>query len=472
MKVSRFQFTLGIALAFAALAFSLAVDAQAQTVNVLVDFNLTNGGGASSVVQGTDGNFYGTTNIGGKHDGTLFRVTPDGTLTTVYSFCSQAKCVDGASPFQSPILGNDGNLYGVVLSGGSDTAYPTGSGIIYKMTPGNYSVLYTFCETMPCLDGAAPTGIVQAADGNFYGTAAIGGAFNEGTFFKLTPAGKLTVLYSFCSLANCVDGSGPSSAPIQARDGNFYGTAGGGSNGHGVVYQITSTGSYQVIYNFCSISSCTDGSQPNGLVQDASGNLYGTTTEGGFGYGAIFKINSGNHYFVLHHFDETDASPFAGLIFANDGNLYGVSEGDLSGGAVFDITAAGVYTEFYVFSDCDLQGCYPVGPPFQGTNGIFYGTTGNGGSGGYGTVFSFSNGLSPLVQTVPVVGKVGSSVLILGNNLTGSSSVTFNGVEAKFTVESDTYIKATVPAGATTGTVSVVTPTGTLNSNPRFVVTK
>jgi uncharacterized protein (TIGR03437 family) len=100
-------------------------------------------------------------------------------------------------------------------------------------------------------------------------------------------------------------------------------------------------------------------------------------------------------------------------------------------------------------------------------------TTNDGGlKNGHGTVFKLSNRLSPLVKTVPVRGSVGASVIILGNNLTGSTSVTFNGVEAEFTVESGSYIKATVPAGATTGTVSVVTPTGTLNSNPQFVVTK
>jgi uncharacterized protein (TIGR03437 family) len=91
---------------------------------------------------------------------------------------------------------------------------------------------------------------------------------------------------------------------------------------------------------------------------------------------------------------------------------------------------------------------------------------------GYGTIFTLSNGLSPLVETVPVAGPVGQTVLILGNRLTGTTSVTFNGAEAAFTVESDTYIKARVPAGATTGTVSVVTPSGTLKSNPQFVVSK
>jgi uncharacterized protein (TIGR03437 family) len=134
------------------------------------------------------------------------------------------------------------------------------------------------------------------------------------------------------------------------------------------------------------------------------------------------------------------------------------------------MTPAGSYTTLYSFGS---QGYDPYsGPLVQGTNGEIYGTTLYSEVGDGGTIFSLDNGLSPLVETAPVAGPVGKSVLILGNGLTGSTSVTFNGVEAAFTVESDTYIKATVPTGATTGTVSVVTPSGTLNSNPQFVVTK
>ncbi len=118
------------------------------------------------------------------------------------------------------------------------------------------------------------------------------------------------------------------------------------------------------------------------------------------------------------------------------------------------------------------DGALPVGPLFQGTDGSLYGTTPYGPNNTNGSVFKFSNSLTPLVQTAPGIGKVGQHVLILGNDLTGTTSVTFNGVPAEFKVEKNTFIRATVPAGATTGTVSVVTPSGTLNSNPQFVVTK
>jgi hypothetical protein len=148
-------------------------------------------------------------------------------------------------------------------------------------------------------------------------------------------------------------------------------------------------------------------------------------------------------------------------------------------GAIYEVTAAGAFKPLYRFCQCDAGGFTPLDSLFQGTDGNFYGTTAYGGIGpdtsedwGYGTVFQFSNNLSPLAKTVPGAGPAGTTVIILGNGLTGSTSVTFNGVEAAFTVESDTYIKTTVPAGATTGTVSVVSPSGTLKSNPQFVVSK
>jgi hypothetical protein len=144
----------------------------------------------------------------------------------------------------------------------------------------------------------------------------------------------------------------------------------------------------------------------------------------------------------------------------------------------FEITPQGKYTRLYQFNECSITGYVPHGLLSEGTNGLLYGTTAYGGSGteggcgGDGVIYSLGNGLSPLVQTVPTMGRVGTQIIILGYGLTGSTSVKFNGVEAEFTVESDTYIKATIPTGATTGTVSVVTPSGTLNSNPQFVVTK
>jgi uncharacterized repeat protein (TIGR03803 family) len=485
MKSSKSLLALGLALACAAITLSLAVRAQAQTITYLADFNGANGSGPGPVIQATDGNFYGTTLYGGADSkGNVFRVTPSGKISTIYSFCSQSNCADGQYPRTAPVLGSDGNLYGVTSSGGKN------SGIIYKMTlGGKITILYTFCTTSSCTDGDEPTGIIQASDGNFYGTTTLGGEFESGTIFKISPAGKFTLLHTFCSLANCADGGIPVYPPIQGNDGNLYGAANAGGTaegGGGVVYVITLEGSLKVLKNFCYPFSdtCDSGAYPSRLVQDAHGNLFGTTATGGsYNTGTVFEITAADRFIALHRFNYSggvDAS--SGLILANDGNLCGValnndnfasafSDYEAGGyGIIFEITPAGAFTTLTSFTD------YPYGPLFQGTDGSLYGTTQGGGEGndgyGYGTVFKLSNGLSPLVETVPVAGPVGQSVIILGNGLTGSTSVTFNGVAAAFTVESDTYIKATVPKGATTGVVSVVTPSGTLKSNPQFVVAK
>lgn len=472
--ISMKESLLTLTLAFAAITFSLAVRAQAQTVTFLAQFNGENGNGPfGSVIQATDGNFYGTTAAGGAHDkGQVFRMTPSGKISTIYSFCSQSNCVDGALPSTAPILGSDGNLYGAVAYGGSDSApnAQPGSGAIYKLTlGGQIEILYTFCSSgLPCVDGQSPNRITQASDGTFYGTTPVGGTLNEGTIFRITPGGQFKLLHTFCSQANCGDGQSPRFPPIQGRDGNFYGTAGG------VFYELTSSGTYEVLHTFCIEGACASGSGPTTVVQGAKGNFYGTTVFGGIeNNGTVFEITSTNQYHVLHRFNRTDGNgALFGLTAANDGNLYGVllDGGSNIGGTAFEVTPAGRYTTLYSFDA--KQGSTPIGPLFQGTDGSFYGTTEFGSNSLFGSVFRLSNGLSPYVEPVPARGNVGERILILGNGLSGTSSVTFNDVAAKFKVQKDTLITAWVPAGATTGTVSVVTPGGTLKSNPQFVVTK
>jgi uncharacterized repeat protein (TIGR03803 family) len=480
--------TLASALACVAITLSLAVCAQAQTVTTLASFSGVNGSSPfGSVVQATDGNFYGTTNQAGASStslGTVFRVTPSGKLTDLYNFCSKLHCSDGSVPYTAPVLGNDGNLYGVTSAGGSDAGSESGSGTVYKMTVGGkITTLYTFCRATPCTDGQNPFGIIQASDGNFYGTTSAGGKFNAGTIFSIGSTGTIKSLYSFCARAKCADGSVPVHPPIQGSDGNFYGTTtqGGPSEG-GVVYELTAAGGYKVLHSFCSDASCNDGVVPTTLVQDAKGNLFGTT-QGGTGFdffGTVFEITVANQYKSLHTFDYIGADP-TGMTLGNDGNFYGTAQGNGTagvGGIIFEITPAGVFTQLHTYGTCIGSGYFPLSPLFLSTDGLFYGTTHDGGNGtnfgcgGFGTIYSLSNGLSPLVETVPVAGGVGQTILILGNNLTGTSSVKFNGKSAAFHVVSDSEITATVPAGATTGTVSVVAPSGTLDSNPQFVVTK
>jgi uncharacterized repeat protein (TIGR03803 family) len=473
MKNSKALLTLGLALACAAFTFSLAVRARAQTVTFIADFNGTNGYQPfGTLTQATDGNFYGTTTNGGGHGyGNVYRITPSGEVTSIYNFCLRSVCNDGTTPESAPVLGSDGNLYGTT------TGFAYGYGTVYKMTlSGKLTTLYTFCSLAQCADGSFPNGLIQAGDGNFYGTTIDGGNFNEGTIFKITPAGQFTSLYSFCALANCADGDRPVSSPIVGSDGNLYGATWQYPTG-GVLYRFTLAGDYKVLYSFCrGIVICSDGSEPPAIVQDANGNFFGTTQYGGGSgnYGTVFELTAKQQFINLHTFDKTDgAYPDEALTLANDGNFYGITAegGPANAGTIFEITAAGGFRTLYTFAP--PYGYNPAGSLLQGTDGNLYGTTPGGpGYDPLGTVFKFSNGLGPSVRTAPGAGKVGKPVLILGNGLTGSTSVTFNGVAAAFTVESDTYIKATVPTGASTGIVSVATPSGTLNSNPQFVVTR
>jgi len=478
MKVSKSLLALGFALACAAITFSLTVRAQAQTITYLAPQNIIAARSPSLFVQATDGNFYSSGDSVDRPNGYIYRMTPAGAITIVYRFCSHTHCSDGDQPL-SPVLGSDGNLYGVTAAGGNSTA----SGTVYKLTlGGELTTLHSFCPTSGCADGQYPEGVVLASDGNLYGTTQFGGVNADGragTIFSISPGGKFKLLYTFCSQANCADGWQPSSPPIQGSDGNFYGVAqfgGTGTGALGVAYKLTPAGVYSVLYNFCSRTGCTDGAQPVSISQGPHGGLFGITSVGGGGFkscGTAFGIGPKNRYSVLHRFSDADGcSPYNALTLANDGNFYDVSGTFSGGGFIFQITPEGAFTPLYDFSCC--QGGYdPAGMLLQGTDGGLYGATLYNPNGCCtGSIFRFSNGLSPLVETVPVAGPVGQSVIILGNNLTGSTSVTFNGVQAAFTVESDTYIKATVPKGATTGTVSVTTPSGMLNSNPDFLVTK
>jgi hypothetical protein len=238
---------------------------------------------------------------------------------------------------------------------------------------------------------------------------------------------------------------------------------------------LTTAGAYTVLYNFCSATDCLDGNQPQAVSLGPGGTLFGVTNLGGNrGGGTVFEINlTKNHFRTVHNFDAyvDGDNPFYALTLANDGNFYGVVGDAFAAGYIYEETPGAVYTSLYNFACCGI-GTNPFGPLLQGTNGDLYGELEYSGNDNSGAIFQFSNGFEPSVQPVPTAGEEGQTVIVLGYGLTGASSVTFNGVKAKFSVGSDTYIKATVPAGATTGVVSVVTPSGTLNSNPQFVVTK
>jgi uncharacterized repeat protein (TIGR03803 family) len=481
--------------AYAALILSAITAAclPAQTLTTLYTFSCTQTGcpdGGSPegpLVQATNGDLYGTTPIGGANGGgTVFKITPAGAFTTIYNFCSQTGCRDGEQPDAGLIQATNGDLYGTTALGGDSTYSYAGGGTVFKVTPsGALTTLYRFCSQPGCLDGASPVaGLVQASDGDFYGTT------TGDTVFKITPSGTLTTLYRFCSQSGCTDGEYPYGGLVQAANGDLYGTTnfgGTATTGCGVlvqgacgtIFKITPTGTLTTLHSFCVQSGCADGVGPAWpLIQAPDGNFYGTTVGLIFLLnlynppGSIFKMTPNGEVTTLH---ATPPGP-SGVMQATDGNLYGTVSGGGSGyGAIFKLTPGGTVTTLYGF--CSQGGCpdgaYPIAGLVQATNGDFYGTTTK--SNIYqlydsGTVFRLSAGLRPFVETLPAYGVVGAHIKILGTDLTGATSVTFNGIVAAFEVVSRTEIVAIVPAGASSGEVQVVTPGGTLSSNLPFRV--
>jgi uncharacterized repeat protein (TIGR03803 family) len=397
----------GAILLFCAAAVT-SVLAQDLFFQSLASFDGSNGAGPHALVQGTDGNFYGTTQGGGTNNsGTVFQLKPGGALTTLYNFCLQPNCADGANPMAGLVQGADGNFYGTTAYGGvNQNCEGETCGTVFVISPsGNLGTIYSFCSQRNCADGSAPfAGLVQGTDGDFYGTTLNGGSNNCmegcGTIFRISPWGGLTTLYRFPQAAN------PGTPLVQGTDGNFYGTAGGGVGGG--VFQITAGGMFAWLYGFCSPGPyCSDGSLPAaGLVQGTDGNFYGTTEFGGnqnsscglpgWGCGTVFQITPAGALTTLYRFCPgsicTDGSnPTSALMQATDGNFYGTTPygGGKGSGTVFQITSAGALTTLYSF--CSQTGCVDGAIPYanlvQARDTNFYGTTLGGGVGHDGTVF-------------------------------------------------------------------------------------
>ncbi len=467
------------------LCAGMAIASHAQTFTTILSFDGTNGSyPESTLIQGTDGNFYGTSAAGGKTQycrtcGTLFKITPAGVLTTLYNSCAQAGCTDGSGPDGGLVLAADGNFYGTTAGGGTFNG-----GTVFKITSdGTYTTLHSLTSA----EGIAPTAtLVEGTDGYFYGTAFGGGANNRGGIFKVAPTGTLTNIYSFCLDGNCGSGSSPMAGLAEGMDGNFYGTTPGYlTTNPGTVFTISPKGALRTLYTFCARLNCSDGMNPGASpVQGADGTFYGTTLQGGAkGGGTVFKITGRGALTRLHSFCNTikcaGAGPQSALIQATDGNFYGTTlyGGPRDYGTVFRMTPQGETTTLYIF--CSQLACVdgrtPFGALLQGTDGKLYGTTTRGGTGRScqvrcGTVFSLDVGLGPFVKLMRNSGKIGSTIGVLGQGFTGTTDVSVNGTAATFTVVSDTYLTAKVPSGATTGFVTVTTPSGTLTSNKQFVV--
>ncbi len=456
----------------------------------------------SSLVQGSNGDFYGTTFEGGPANaGVIFETASNGPPNTLYSFTNG---VDGAFPQAGLILANDGNFYGTAVQGGTN-----GSGTLFRITPaGVFSALYSF-GPLPQIgtnqDGAFPgASLVQANDNFLYGTASVGGANGSGTLFRISLSGNFQVLYSFTALGadnENSDGSDPEAALIQGADGDLYGTAytggtnglgtifkynisqntitnlhsflpppdganpmaaltatpdggaffgttsQGGTNSWGTTFRLTQNGSYYLLYIF---TDAGDGANPMApLVLGANGILYGTCANSGGvggGFGSVFVMQENGAVDPIDGFggDNSGSTPTAALCLAADGNLYGTtSAGGLNNaGTIYRIDPT--YGFFPVLSFIDGgDGSDPRAPLVQGTNGHFYGTTYSGGASSKGTIFdltpdgtfkilySFTNGQD---GGFPASGlTIGTDGNLYGTSFTGGAHDT--GVAFKLTTQ-------------------------------------
>jgi uncharacterized repeat protein (TIGR03803 family) len=380
----------------------------------------------AGLVQGSDGSLYGTTACGGagaSHGGflpgggTVFKISTNGALTSLYLFTGGN---DGEYPYAGLVQGSDGNLYGTTAYGGIygelGTVDDDSAGTVFKIsTNGALTTLYLFGTIQDgngdALDGENPyAGLVRGSDGYFYGTTRGGGSYGPyggGTVFKISTNGELTSLYSFPAVNYANDGVDPYAELVQGIDGYFYGTTkyggtGGVAYGGGTVFKISTNGAHTSLYSF---TGGNDGEYPYaGLVQDSDGSFYGTTEYGGTnGYGTVFKISAKGAYTHLYSFGGNDgANPEAALVQGSDGYFYGTTRGGGSygpygGGTVFRISTIGALTTLYSFTGGN-DGAQPFAGLVQGSDGNFYGTTAYGGQGGAGTVFKLT--VVPEFQTM------------------------------------------------------------------------
>ncbi len=345
---------------------------------------------ASTLTRGSDGNFYGTTSTGGDNNtGTVFKLAPDGTVTTLYSFAF----TNGSSSLTALTEGSDGDFYGASYNGGVN-----GYGMVYKITSGGvFTDLHDFTDGT---DGSGPYAALTASrNGNLYGTNWGGGnPYSTGVVFTISPTGEFTVLHRF----DGSDGGFPDAPLVEASDGNFYGTTDGAYDGSaGTIYRISTTGVFADLYHF----GTSDGAATRAaLVEGSDGNFYGTSRGfSGTSSDGVYRVTPSGVFTILHTFTGgLDGSSPSGLVPGADGNFYGAtSEGGIYGrdagfprppargyGTIFQITPAGVFTILYNFTG-GSDGSNPVDLVPDGSGG-FYGETSETGGATGGTLFKLT----------------------------------------------------------------------------------
>jgi uncharacterized repeat protein (TIGR03803 family) len=395
-------------LALVSLGCLATIGVQAElSVTTLCNFNGTNGHYPRAIIQATDGNLYGTTWAGGSQtnfgNGSVFKLTPDGALTTLASFGVDHDTAEAL------IQGSDGNLYGSTFFGGPGGWQ--GDGTLFKLTTsGALTSLVSFAGT----NGAGPHVLIEARDGNFYGTTLYGGEgylglgslTGCGTIFRLDTNGLHTPLAFF----NGTNGAMPCSL-IQAEDGNFYGVTITGGNGfdpfnssspdgQGTVFQMTPDGTITTLHFFENTNR--DYTVPRQVLQARDGNLYGVTEIGGeYDLGTVFRVTLDGAFTTLWSFDGTNGATPNALVESPEGNFYGATESGSAGnlfsdqGTLFRITPQGEFTRLAFL----VNSLRPQIGFMQAPDGNFYGTATEGGTYNHGTVFRLSVPLPPVLQT-------------------------------------------------------------------------
>lgn len=410
-----------------------SITAHAQNIKItLYSFTGVSGDGigpASGLILDANGNLYGTTQFGGTSAncsggcGTVFKLSSAGTETVLHSFTGTSTG-DGANPVSGLVMDASGNLYGTTQLGGTSVNCSAGCGTVFKIdTSGNESVLHSFAGGMA--DGANPTygNLIIDSANNLYGVTLNGGASTNctsgcGIVFKIDSSGNETILHTFTNVSNAsvlVDGANPSGSLLRDSAGNLYGTTqvGGGTFGAGTLYKLDPSNNETVLLLFGTPSGLP-AVPASGVIMDASGNLFGTTMNGGTANdGTVFELStSGTLTFLvpLALSSSNGGFPLAGLVMDNKGNLYGtasqgstgsctISTGSFVGcGAIFKIDK--FHTEKVVHGFAGPDGANPVGGLILDSKGYIYGTTVQGGASvgsaacpsGCGTVFKIHVG--------------------------------------------------------------------------------
>ncbi len=420
------------------LALTAGVQAD-DTLTAIYSFDVSEEGRPSlsnpALIQGSDGNFYGTTYgdyAPPETFGTIFRLTPDGVLTTLHTFQN----TDGANPTAALIQAGDGSFYGTTSRGGPDN-----QGTIFRLTPdGVLTTLHSFHVDQ---EGSCPsTALVLGSDGNFYGTTGYGGTSNVGTAYRLTPGGVLTTIHSFSD----ADGDYPGTALVLGRDGNFYGTSNGyttraGATDFGSVYRLTPDGAVTTLHRFLTLD---EGTGPGPLLLGGDGNFYGTT----YGGSTVYRLAPDGTFAILYTFTPSPdgytpdgTSPATGLIQDGDGNLYGTTatgydtDDTLFSGTVFRLAPDGTLTTLHKFAGFYANGG-PLCTPLLASNGLIYGVTAAGGTHKEGIVFrvttdSVATPLPPSPVLPVVTARVLGSKVVSGNGGVGEIQVTLDSALAE-----------------------------------------